>query len=412
MAFGNKSQWTFVSIAAKSITRLAVNKIFAIYLGATGIALLAHFQNLIGIMTQLPNDGVNRGLSHLLMFRNEKSEIKKLTGSAFIFNIVLFTAAGVILLVFQDYFFKYFILSLDDRNFYMIFFAAVFVFIVNLFLQAFILSLKNAVIYAVSNILGVVLLLGLVFIGARTRIIDYALLAFCIGQALNVLATISIIARYRSAGAFSFRFSLKAFKKMSQFLLMVFSALVFSKLVDYGVRQFAIDAFGFRMTGLWQSVVKISDSYMSLFISTVGVVYYPQVSALIFDTDQLRKYINDVLYIVIPVTGVGLILIYIFREPVLHILFSREFVPAQHLIRFQLVGDFFGIISYLLIYIVSAQARTLTFILLQFGSAALYLGLIFLLVDDMGIETFPLAHAFRFVIFFSVLVILNRRILF
>src|SRR5690606_6889300 len=124
------------------------------------------------------------------------------------------------------------------------------------------------------------------------------------------------------------------------------------------VRQYALDQFGFHLTGLWQSVVKISDSYMSLFISTVGVVFYPQVSALVFDTDQLRKYIKDVLYIVIPVTAGGLILIYIFREPVLHILFSKEFTPAHHLIRFQLVGDFFGVISYLLIYIVSAQART------------------------------------------------------
>jgi len=412
MAIGKKSLWTFVSIAAKSVARLAVNKIFAVYLGPTGIALLSHFQNLTGILTQLPNDGVNRGLSHLLMYRNDETAVKKLTGSALLFNIVLFAIAGGVLLIFRDYFFKYFIQSLNERNFYLIFFGAVFVFIINLFLQAFILSLKSASIYAVSNIIGVALLLGLVFAGARTRIADYALLAFCIGQAVNILATLSIIARYRSAGNFSFQFSFKAFKKLSQFLLMVFSALIFSKLVDYGVRQYALDQFGFHLTGLWQSVVKISDSYMSLFISTVGVVFYPQVSALVFDTDQLRKYIKDVLYIVIPVTAGGLILIYIFREPVLHILFSKEFTPAHHLIRFQLVGDFFGVISYLLIYIVSAQARTVTFILLQLGSAALYLGLIFLLVDGLGVETFPVAHAFRFVIFFSVLVILNRRILF
>lgn len=411
MSIGRKPILTFVSIAAKSVARLAVNKAFAVYFGTTGITLLAHFQNLIGLITQLPNDGVNRGLSHLLQSTKDAKAIKKLTGAALLFNLILFFSASVIIYFFKDYFFRHFNI-INETLFYVIFFSSVIIFVFNLFLQAFILSLKNAMIYAVTNILGMGLLLVAVLAGVQTMTLDHALLAFSIGQALSIMVTVFIIIRYKTSGHLNLSFSVTNLKKLSEFLLVVFSVLVFSKLVDFGVRQYAMSEFGFKLAGLWQSVVKISDSYMSLFIATVGVVFYPQVSALVFDTDKLRNYIKDVLYIVTPVTIIGLFLIYIFRIPILNLLFTEEFIPAHYLIKYQLIGDFFGIISYLLIYIVSAQARTLTFILLQFGSAVLYISLIAMLRNDFGVEAFPMAHSARFIIFFVVLIILNRRILF
>lgn len=412
MSIGKKSLLTFSSIAAKTIGRLLVNKIFAVYLGTTGIALLAHFQNLIGILTQLPNDGVNRGVSRLVQNKRDKDEIKKLYGTALVYNFILYILVGLAILLFDGYFFKFFASSIDEWLFYLIFFSAVLIFIVNLFLQAFILGLRNVFVYTASNILGIALLVIVVFLGARTMTLDLALLAFSIGQAISILITLFILIWHGPPARIRLNLSKTNLKKLSEFLLIVASVLLFSKLVDFGVRNFAITEYGFRLAGLWQAVVKISDSYMSLFIATVGVVFYPQVSSLVFDIENLRKYIRDVLYIVIPVTLIGLFLIFIFRIPILRVLFTADFIPAQFLMKFHLIGDFFGIISYLLIYIVSAQAKTATFISLQFGSAVIYIALIAFFTSYYGIQALPMAHAARFVIFFMVLVILNRRILF
>ncbi|MBR9999841.1 MAG: hypothetical protein KFF73_12770, partial [Cyclobacteriaceae bacterium] len=177
-------------------------------------------------------------------------------------------------------------------------------------------------------------------------------------------------------------------------------------------RDYAIQHFGLHLTGLWQSVVRISDSYMMLFINTVGIVYYPQVSALIFDPEQLRKYLKDVLKIVLVVSIIGLSLIYLFREPVLILLFDRNFIPAETLMPYQLIGDFFCFLSYLLTYIISAQARTRTFIILQAGSAILYFGLVLLFSYYFGIAGIPAAHAARYGLLFLILIFLNKRILF
>ena len=412
MRAGNKTVWTFISIASRSIGRLVVNKLFAVYLGTSGIALLSHLQNLIGIVVQLSNEGVNRGLAYFLSSDRGRQEKKEITGSALYYNIFLFLAIAVFLLLFSDIFFKFFIETLRPGVFYAIFFAAMALFTLNFFLHTFLLTLRTASIYAVANVFSMLVLIGAVFVGVRTFSMDHAILAFAIGQAASLAVTFVILARYRTFRLLRLKFSGKNFKRLSEFMLMAASVLVFSKLIDFGVRQYAMEIYGLKQTGLWQSVVKLSDIYMSLFLSTVGAVYYPQISALIFDPDSLRKYLKDVLFLVVPVTAGGLALLFLGREMILMFLYSPEFIAAEQLVKYQFVGDFFCILSYLLIYILSAQARTVVFILLQIISATLYLGLIALFSGLTGIESIPIAHAIRFAVLFSVLVILNRRLLF
>jgi PST family polysaccharide transporter len=208
------------------------------------------------------------------------------------------------------------------------------------------------------------------------------------------------------------RLSMKDYGKLGEFILMALSILFFGKVTDFIIRDYAIQSFGMLHTGLWQSIVKLSDGYMMLFINTVGIVYYPQVSSLILNTDHLRQYLRDVLKIVIIISAIGLVLIYILREPLLILLYNREFVPAGDLMPLQFVGDFFCIIAYLLTYIISAQARTRTFIILQAASAVFYLFLVYLLSSSLGIAGIPAAHAVRYFVLAIILIILNKRIIF
>jgi PST family polysaccharide transporter len=51
-----------VAVLARAAGALVLNKLLAIYGGAGGLTLLAHFQNLMALFTTLPNDGVHVGL--------------------------------------------------------------------------------------------------------------------------------------------------------------------------------------------------------------------------------------------------------------------------------------------------------------------------------------------------------------
>ena len=410
--FIKKSTWSFSSIVIKSICSLATNKLFAIYFGATGITLLAHFQNLISLITQVPNDGINRGIIKYWSGANLSSvEKQKYFKAGFFLNIGVLAITLILLYLFRTYFFRDFSMNFSTGNITLLI-LGITLYIVHLFLLSIILSFQRIRIYAIINAAGSILVVITILIVAPKGNLNYALLSFLLAQSIAVVFSLSYTFLKGILLPVTGSISLKEYQKLGGFLLMALSILVFGKVTDFIIRDYAIQSFGMLHTGLWQSVVKLSDGYMMLFINTVGIVYYPQVSALIFNTDELRQYLRDVLKIVVFISVTGLALIYIFREPVLIILYNKEFVPAGDLMPMQFLGDFFCIIAYLLTYIISAQARSMTFILLQAASAMFYILLVYVLSSNFGIEGIPVAHAIRYFVLAIILIILNKRIIF
>ena len=103
---------------------------------------------------------------------------------------------------------------------------------------------------------------------------------------------------------------------------------------------------------------------------------------------------------------------YLNREFFLTVLFSSDFKQAAYLVRYQAFGDFFAIISYLLAYLLSARVQTTRYIAAQILSAAVYLALISILIQSLDLEALTIAYMWRYIGFFLILVIFNRKLLF
>jgi O-antigen/teichoic acid export membrane protein len=409
--FLKKSTWSFSSIIIKSMGSLVTNKLFAMYFGTTGITLFAHFQNLISLVTQVPNDGINRGIIKYWSSPGISADQKQkyfITG--FIMNLAMLIITLLLLFIFRAYFFRDFRFNLNIPVLVLLV-MGITLYIFHLFLLSIILSFQEIKAYALINALGSIIVVLAVFFVSGERSLANTLIAFILAQSVALSLSLIYSLRRRFIRIDWERISDKDFKRLGEFVLMAISVLIFGKVTDFVIRDYAIQSFGMHQTGLWQSVVKLSDGYMMLFINTVGIVYYPQVSSMILNTDHLRQYLRDVLKVVVVVSAIGLFGIYFFRKPVLILLYNQDFVPAGDLMPFQFVGDFFCIIAYLLTYIISAQARTRTFIILQAASAIFYTGLIVLFSTPLGIEGIPIAHAIRYLVLAIILIILNKRII-
>ena len=103
---------------------------------------------------------------------------------------------------------------------------------------------------------------------------------------------------------------------------------------------------------------------------------------------------------------------YLNKEFFLKLFFSQGFERAAYLVRYQVIGDFFAILSYLLAYVLSARVETVKYIGAQFVSAIIYLGTVGLLIDHFELEALTLGYLWRYLGFFIVLIIFNRRLLF
>jgi O-antigen/teichoic acid export membrane protein len=413
MSFIKHSTYSFLAVVFRALSAFAVNKLFAVYLGASGITLLAHFQNLIAIVTQIPNDGINRGLIKFLadgsLEGKEKSRIISAAlwltlGTAFLFILIF--------LFFNNFFFEAYRELYTSKGFFLLLLFSIILFLLQLFLVSLLLAAQQVKKYALTQIISAILVALAVYAGARYGDENIALLAFIGGQSLGlVFLVFSIPSQYKFKNI-SFLPDNKAVKKIANFIVMALSVLVFGRFLDFVVRDIAMQQFGLEETGLWQAVVKISDSILMVFIGTVGVVVYPKVSSLIYDVVKLRKYLYEILFITAAVVFIVLVCVYIFRAHLLVILFSRDFLPAGHLIIYQLPGDFLQMLSFIILYVVSAKAETFKFVALQVFSAMIYLLALFLLIERAEIIAFPLAHTIRYFLFFIAVYYFNRQLLF
>lgn len=412
--FFKSSSWSFSAVVFRALGGLTINKLFAVFLGPSGITLLSHFQNLISLFTILPSEGVNRGIMKFWSDpKLEESRKKQLFQTGFWITNLLMLLILAALLWYRGFFFDRFITELSTVHFLIIFVPAVFLTLMTAMLNAVILSHRDVKNYALISIAGVILLTVTVYFGITKGNLDEALLSFVVGYALMFFCTLAYFIKNRKVYNLSFKAPDKKSSRMIwSFIIMAISSIVFGKLLDFAVRDYVIEEFGADRTGLWQSVVKISTSYLLVFTGTVGVVYYPKMASLIHDDSALKSYVQKVMGFVAFVTILCLGIYYYNKGFFLNLFFADGFDRAAYLVRYQVVGDFFCIMSYLLAYLLSARVQTWKYIKAQFFSAAIYLGLICLLLEQYNLEALTMAHMCRYIGFFVILVIYNRRLLF
>jgi PST family polysaccharide transporter len=173
-------------------------------------------------------------------------------------------------------------------------------------------------------------------------------------------------------------------KMLSAFSLMAIISGFVVPAMQILVRNRIILQFSVEDAGYWQAVTKISDYYLGFITSVLGVYYMPRLSEINTKV-ELRKEILKGYKIVLPVVAVVAFLIWLFKDYIIHILFTPAFLPMKPLFTYQLLGDFFKIGSWLLAYIMLAKAMTRTYIATEILFAASYVALSYYFMNHYGI---------------------------
>jgi len=127
-------------------------------------------------------------------------------------------------------------------------------------------------------------------------------------------------------------------------------------LSQIAIRNKIIVSFSTTEAGWWQAITKISDYYLAFITTVLSIYYLPRLSEIKTKTELRQEIINGY-KIVLPVVGCMALAIWISRIWVVHIIFSKDFLPMTSLFTFQLLGDFFKMGSWLLGYILIAKAE-------------------------------------------------------
>jgi len=145
---------------------------------------------------------------------------------------------------------------------------------------------------------------------------------------------------------------LKMFKKVMNYgFTLLFSFLVNTLVLIY-LRTLLMekDAIG---AGLWQAVWQVSDNI-------AGVIYLYIISVLLPKALKVQKPLETIIFLIkhyqLPLLLfiLGGSIFIIFSEQILLLLYDQSFLPAQELIIYQLIGDFFKVIGWIFLLTISS----------------------------------------------------------
>ena len=201
----------------------------------------------------------------------------------------------------------------------------------------------------------------------------------------------------------------KSLVKLSKYSLMAIASAVTIPVSHLIVRNYIGENLGWTDAGYWQGVWYISTLYLMIITTSLSVYYLPKLSE-IEDNTELRKEIISGYKIIIPLVVIFSFSIYIIREYIVVIAFSKEFMPMIELFPWQLIGDVIKITSWLLSYLMLAKAMTKLFIFTEILFSLNFIILAILFIDLSGLVGVTYAYALNYLFYlFTMIFIFKKR---
>ena len=405
------SFFTSISTAVTFISGFIVTKYVAVKIGPTGMTYVGQYQNIIAIIVMLSTLAITTGVvKYLAQHTDEKEKKEQIINTALI--IILITSLFLSLCVIIA---KSFLSNLvfHSSNFSDVFFLYGFfvtIIAVNTLIGAIYNGLKEIKYLTAINITGSIA--GVAF----TVFFAYKLQVKGVLIANNFTALVIFIVNLiilRKRKFFTLKPVFAKFNKSSAKLLFGFTAIgIVSGLVmplsQIAIRNKIIVSFSTTEAGWWQAITKISDYYLAFITTVLSIYYLPRLSEIKTKTELRQEIINGY-KIVLPVVGCMALAIWISRIWVVHIVFSKDFLPMTSLFTFQLLGDFFKMGSWLLGYILIAKAEIKLIIITEILFSISLVILSYFFINKYGIIGTTYAFCINYAFYWISMAVVTKK---
>jgi polysaccharide transporter, PST family len=405
------SFYTSISTAVNFISGFIVTKVVAVKIGPSGMSFVGQYQNTIAIMAMFSTLAITTGVIKYLAQHKEEQEKKQqvistalivILCSSVMISVFVFTAERFLSRhVFND-------ASYADVFFLYGFFVSIIA--VNSLIASVYNGLKEISYLTAINIAGSVTGIGFTVLFAYKLGVKGVLIAG--NFTALVIFIINIIILYKKS-YFNFKPSVSGWNSGTAKLLLGFTAIgIISGLVmpisQIMIRSRIMLNFSADEAGWWQAVTRISDYYLAFITTVLSIYYLPRLSE-IKSKIELKQEILKGYKIILPVVGVMAFTIWLCRVWVVHILFSKAFLPMIPLFTFQLLGDFFKIGSWLLGYVLIAKADIKLVIITEVLFSLSLVLLSYFLMGKYGIIGTTYAFCINYALHWTAMIFITRK---
>ncbi len=402
---------TAISTVIRVFTSFIINKLVSIYVGPSGLAIIGQFQNFVIISSTVGSGAISQGVvKYTSEYRDSYSKKRELLSTAVVLTLISSMLVGLFLNIFAPYL-SYLILKSDIySHLFNIFGFTIILFSLNTLLMSILNGQKEIKKYITVNIISS--LFSLLF--TSFLIINFGLLGSLYAMVLNlsVIFFVTLFFVLKSSwfkiDYFTEGFSRESGIKLGKYALMAVVSAIVVPLSQMVVREYIGSNLGWSSAGYWQGIWYISSMYLMAVTTSLGVYYLPRLSE-IEDKSELKE---EMLYgyrVILPIVIFLAFGIYIFREYIVYIAFTKSFMPMVELFKWQLIGDVVKISSWLLSYLMLAKAMTRLYIYTEIVFSLLFVVLSILFINEFGLIGVTYAFCLNYLIYLVVMITIFRK---
>lgn len=397
------------------IVGVLLNKTISVLTGPTGLVVVSQFQSVIQVVFAIAKFGINGGVTkYTAELSSDPSELNRLYCDALKITLISSVCSAIIILIFKKYLSFYTFGDAKYEYLFVVLALTVIFFSINSLVLSILNGLKKINSFLEINIYQSIVSLVVTLVLVYKYGIEGALIAVTINQSV-VFFALMIFRRHDLNFLYLnikniFSENSKYVTKLLDYTFMAVVSSILAPSSQYVIRTYISSITSVADAGLWQGINYISITMMTLITSTFSIYYLPRLSEANSKTELNNEIILFLKYIT-PLSLLGLIFIFIFRYEIIGILFSGSFIGMANLFKFQLIGDFFRILSCVLSFVFVAKAMKYCYVVTEiiFYGANVLLCFIVGSLFDFGIEAPCFSYMLSSVLYFLVVIILANR---
>jgi polysaccharide transporter, PST family len=403
------SAYNGIATIIRMILGLISNKICSIFLGPSGYAILGQFGNYSTIASTFATGGISSGLiKYVAEYYDQLDKREKIINTALFIVLICSAFAGLVSIVLCRFFSVYLLHSYQYWSIFVISGLLIILNSVGLIISNLLNGLKQ-----ITRLISSQIITNFVSIGVTVPLV---ILYNVYGSLLSVfiIAPITIYINYRFLlkSGFDFKkvkpcFDYDSFYRLAKYSVMAFTTALTLPVSQLIIRNHLIKNISTDSAGYWQGIVKLSDMYMTVIISSLSLYYLPRLSE-IKEPKELRKEIFLGYSILLPLMFFMGLTIFLMRDFIINLLYTKSFSPMRDLFSFQVLGDFFKIASWLLAFLMLAKAKGKMYIITDILFSVTYLLLSIILINKTGVVGVTYAYCISYFLYFLLILFLFK----
>lgn len=276
------SFYNFIIVAIKVISGIVVSKVFAVFLGPTGLALIGNFRNFIKLAFGFTAEGYQSGTIRYIS-ENHSTALnkKKIVATIFQLSLMFSISIGIFSFCFSNFLSEFLFQTSNYAKYLKLFGLGLPFMSFNLLIIYVLNGIENY--KGVTIITSILFLINMFFnvLFAINWQLEGALIALTIGPVVAFFINIMALGndRYILLDAFNYNnFSISVLKKMNIYLLMSVYSVVIVSTTFLSIRNLIIKKLSIIDAGYWEAMNRISSFYLMFFISLTSFYLLPKLS--------------------------------------------------------------------------------------------------------------------------------------